>query len=199
MNLISLYVRIPLKNATVPTVPRNFLRPHLSRLRFLGQLAVFGIFFCNIKEQSVPNASDSSGTVGTLAHLPHIGHDGCMSDDASKRDENAPVIGRPFVPGNPGGPGRPRLPDWFKSRGPAALRVLVAQATGEAIPEDDGRVSAAVTEAATLSSPKVRAAASIEIVNRIYGKAPDVIAGDPDSPLAVSVIRRVIVDPAGKG
>jgi hypothetical protein len=43
----------------------------------------------------------------------------------------------------------------------------------------------------------VRGAAAIEIVNRVYGKAPDVIAGEPGAPLVLSVIRRVVVDPKG--
>jgi hypothetical protein len=121
-----------------------------------------------------------------------------MSDDPIKVDEKRDGLGR-FAPGHnpPASPGRPKLPDWFKSRGPAALRILVAQATGEAIPEDNGEVSAAVAEVASSSSTKVRGAAAIEIVNRVYGKAPDVIAGEPGAPLVLSVIRRVVVDPKG--
>lgn len=107
--------------------------------------------------------------------------------DACKPSGNAKAPGVPFAVGNPGGPGRPRLPDWFKARGPAALRILVAQATGEAIPEDDGKVSAAVAQVAADSSTKERGAACIELANRVYGKAPDVISGDPDNPVLAKI------------
>lgn len=109
---------------------------------------------------------------------------GGMGDEPNKGSGKRRADGT-FLPGQaPMSPGRPRLPDWFKARGPAALRILVAQATGEAIPEDDGNVSTAVAEVAASSSTKERGAAAIEIVNRVYGKAPDVIAGDPDNPIS---------------
>ena len=107
-----------------------------------------------------------------------------MPDEPVNTEEKRDQLGR-FAPGTAPGksPGRPRLPDWFKARGPAALRILVAQATGEALPEDDGKVSAAVAQVAADSSTKERGAACIELANRVYGKAPDVISGDPDSPV----------------
>jgi hypothetical protein len=93
-----------------------------------------------------------------------------------------------LLPGNSANPmGRPKLPDWFKSRGPDALRVLVAQATGEVIPSDDGTVLPAVQQVASESSPKERTAAAAIIADRIYGKAPDVISGDPDNPIAAAI------------
>jgi len=89
-----------------------------------------------------------------------------------------------FIKGHvPVSPGRPRLPDWFKARGPDALRVLIAQATGELVLSDDGTVLPAVKQVAESSSPKERAQAADLIANRVYGKAPDVIAGDPDAPI----------------
>lgn len=111
-----------------------------------------------------------------------------------KRDAN----GR-FAPGTAPGksPGRPMLPAWFKSRGPSALRILVAQATGEAMPDDDGVVSAAVVQVAADSSTKERGAASIEMANRIYGKAPETMTLEGE--LAISRIVRTIVDPKSDG
>ena len=110
-------------------------------------------------------------------------HDGCMSDEPVKGTEKRNPDGT-FVKGHvPVSPGRPRLPDWFKSRGPDALRVLIAQATGEEVQSDDGSVLPAVTQVAKDSSPKERAQAADLIANRVYGKAPDVISGDPDNPV----------------
>lgn len=93
-----------------------------------------------------------------------------------------------LLPGNSANPmGRPRLPDWFKSRGPDALRVLLAQATGEIIPCDDGTVLPAVQQVATESTTKDRKEAAAIMADRIYGKAPDVISGDPDNPIAAAI------------
>lgn len=85
------------------------------------------------------------------------------------------------------------LPAFFKERGPAALRILVAQATGEALADENGVVSAAVAEVAASSSTKERGAASIEMANRIYGKAPETVTLEGE--LAISRIVRTIVDP----
>lgn len=90
---------------------------------------------------------------------------------------------KPGVSGNPAG--RPKLPDWFKSRGPDALRVLLAQATGELVPCDDGSILPAVVQVAADSTPKERAQAADMIANRVYGKAPDVVTGDGDNPLSL--------------
>jgi hypothetical protein len=110
---------------------------------------------------------------------------------ASKRAPNAP--GRPFEVGNPGGPGRPRLPDWFRARGPDALRVLLAQATGEVVACDDGTVLPAVEQVARESSCKERRQAAEAVVERVYGKAPATI--EVDGELAVRQVIRRIVDP----
>jgi hypothetical protein len=93
---------------------------------------------------------------------------------------------------NPAGGGRPRLPDWFKAKGPDSLRVLVAQATGEIIPQDDGTVLPAVQQVALESSPKERTAAAAIIADRIYGKAPDVITGDADNPIKAAIEVRFV-------
>jgi hypothetical protein len=85
--------------------------------------------------------------------------------------------------GSPKSPGRPKLPAFFKERGPNALRMIVAQATGEALPGDDGAVSAAVAEVAASSSTKERGAAAIEMANRIYGKAPETLTLEGGSPI----------------
>jgi hypothetical protein len=98
-----------------------------------------------------------------------------------------------LLPGGTGNPaGRPRLPDWFRARGPDSLRVLVAQATGEIIPQDDGTVLPAVQQVALESSPKERTAAAAIIADRIYGKAPDVITGDADNPIKAAIEVRFV-------
>ena len=101
------------------------------------------------------------------------------------RDANGRLL--PGQSANPAGagPGRPRLPDWFKSRGPDALRVLLAQATGELVPSEDGSILPAVAQVASDSTPKERAQAADIIANRVYGKAPDVITGDADNPVSL--------------
>lgn len=95
--------------------------------------------------------------------------------------------------GAPASPGRPKLPDWFKSRGPDALRVLVAQATGEVLPQDDGTVLPAVQQVAVESSPKERLAAAEVIADRVYGKAPATV--EVEGEVTVKSIIRKIVDP----
>ena len=65
------------------------------------------------------------------------------------------------------------------------------------MPDDDGVVSAAVAQVATDSSTKERGAASIEMANRIYGKAPETVTLDGE--LAISRIVRTIVDPKSDG
>jgi len=98
-----------------------------------------------------------------------------------------------FKPGQSGNPaGRPRLPDWFRAKGPDALRVLIAQATGEVIPQDDGTILPAVTQVAMESSPKERTQAAAIIADRVYGKAPDVITGDADNPLRAAIEVRFV-------
>lgn len=88
-----------------------------------------------------------------------------------------------FAEGAAPGPGRPRLPDWFKAKGVDALRVLAAAATGTV--DDMPDLPAAATQVAAESSPKERIAASTELANRVYGKAPDVITGDADNPVSL--------------
>jgi hypothetical protein len=53
------------------------------------------------------------------------------------------------------GPGRSALPDWFKEKGPEALKHLAAVASGD---EVDAKIS--------------RAMACLSMIERIYGKAP---------------------------
>ena len=65
------------------------------------------------------------------------------------------------------------------------------------MPDDDGVVSAAVAQVATDSSTKERGAASIEMANRIYGKAPETVTLEGE--LAISRIVRTIVDPKSDG
>jgi hypothetical protein len=108
------------------------------------------------------------------------------------RNEKGQLLpGQTANPTGAGG-GRPALPDWFRRRGPDALRVLIAQATGEVIPQDDGTVLPAVTQVATESSPKERTQAAAIIADRVYGKAPDVITGDADNPLRAAIEVRFV-------
>ncbi len=109
-----------------------------------------------------------------------------VPDKSSPNGERTPD-GK-FQPGHKGlSPGRPRLPDWFRSRGPDALRVLIAQATGEVIAQDDGTVLPAVRQVALESSPKERTQAAAIIADRVYGKAPDVVTGDADNPIRAAI------------
>jgi hypothetical protein len=108
----------------------------------------------------------------------------------AEKKQAPPTAFQPGVSGNPAG--RPRLPDWFKSRGPDALRVLLAQATGELVPSEDGSILPAVVQVASDSSPKERAAAADMVANRIYGKAPDVITGDEDNPIRAAIEVRFV-------
>jgi len=77
--------------------------------------------------------------------------------------------------GNPNG--RPRLPDWLKARGPDAIKYLVDVATGEEFAE-----------------PALRIRAAEWVVDRVYGKSAEIIAGDPDAPL-VAHLRVEFVKP----
>jgi hypothetical protein len=122
-----------------------------------------------------------------------------VSDHASKPEENLTKRSGlvPFAKGNPGGPGRKPLPSWFRDLGDDALRVLAAQATGVAFPQDDGTVLPAVQHVALESSPKERASAAAIIADRIYGKAPETVTLEGE--LAISRIVRTIVDPKDNG
>ncbi len=77
-------------------------------------------------------------------------------------DEAASVIGRPFAKGQSGNPGgRPKLPDWFRERGPDALKKIVAVMDGK---DDEG---------APVVDEKVTPAMAAQwIADRLYGKAP---------------------------
>lgn len=111
-------------------------------------------------------------------------------DDVNKAGAK-PVIGRPFVKGQaPVSPGRPRLPDWFKAKGVDALRVLSAAATGTV--DDMPDPPPAALQVATESSAKERLAASMELANRVFGKAPDVITGDADNPIRAAIEVRFV-------
>lgn len=66
---------------------------------------------------------------------------------------------------NPGG--RPPLPSWFRERGPDALRMLAACATGEAQLGD----SDAAVEIARVAAPELRVRAAVDMADRIYGRA----------------------------
>ncbi len=89
-----------------------------------------------------------------------------------------------LLPGHSANPlGRPRLPDWFKGKGLDAIRVLSAAATGTV--DDLPDPPPAALQVASESSVKERIAAATELANRVYGKAPDVITGDPDSPVSL--------------
>ena len=107
-----------------------------------------------------------------------------MSDeDPNNALEKRNPDGTWAIGGAPKSPGRPKLPAFFKDRGPAALRILVAQATGEALADDNGVVSAAVAEVAATSSTKERGAAATEMANCIYGKAPETLTLEGGSPV----------------
>lgn len=109
-------------------------------------------------------------------------------DNKPARDEKGRLL-----PGSSANPtGRPKLPDWFKSRGPDALRVLLAQATGEIVADENGKVLPAVQQVATESTAKERAAAAELVANRLYGKAPDVITGDADNPVRAAIEVRFV-------
>ena len=72
------------------------------------------------------------------------------------------------------------------------MRVLLAQATGQIIPGDDGTVLPAVQQVAEQSSPKERQAAADAVANRIYGKAPDVLTGDDENPIRAAIEVRFV-------
>jgi hypothetical protein len=113
-----------------------------------------------------------------------------VPDEKPARDAHGRLL-----PGSTANPsGRPKLPDWFLSKGPASLRVLVAQATGEQIADDDGNVTDAVKQVATESTTRERGAAAMVVIDRIYGKVKDTV--DVKGDVAVSLIRRIIVDKA---
>jgi len=89
------------------------------------------------------------------------------------------------------GGGRPPLPDFMKERGPDALRVLLAAASGRTVEGDPP----AAKELAASCSDRVRIDASKTIVERVYGKVTDVVEVQGDA--AIAVIKRVIVDVDG--
>lgn len=93
-----------------------------------------------------------------------------MSDPASRDG------GGKFLAGNKLG-GRRRLPDWFKDRGPDALRMMAAIATGDTMEDDSDAVRLAAADA----DPALRAKAASEMADRIYGRAPTAPAVEFDS------------------
>lgn len=113
-----------------------------------------------------------------------------MADEPIKATEKRNPDGT-FVKGHvPASPGRPRLPDWFKAKGVDALRVLSAAATGTV--DDMPDPPPAALQVATESSAKERLAASMELANRVFGKAPDVITGDADNPVRAAIEVRFV-------
>ena len=94
------------------------------------------------------------------------------------RDANGRLL--PGSTANPAGGGRPKLPDWFKSKGEEALRHLLDVATGVEPVE-----------------PELRFKAASIVVDRIYGKAPETVTLEGE--LAISRIVRTIVDPKSDG
>jgi hypothetical protein len=118
---------------------------------------------------------------------------GALPNQEPIRDERGRMLpGKTLNPTGIGA-GRPKLPDWFRSRGPDALRVLLAQATGVPVACDDGKVLPAVEQVARESSCKERRQAAEAVVERIYGKAPATL--EVDGELAVRQVIRRIVDP----
>ena len=96
------------------------------------------------------------------------------------RDANGRLLPGQSANPNGAGPGRPKLPDWFKSAAPEALRYLLNVATGEEPAETKDRIKAASL-----------------VVDRIYGKAPETVTLEGE--LAISRIVRTIVDPKSDG
>lgn len=97
-----------------------------------------------------------------------------MTDKKPSPGDRFPIEKR-FKPGQSGNPaGRPPLPAWFRARGPEALQHLVEVATGA---YEDPKVS--------------RTQAAIEVIDRIYGRAPQAIdVSTPNlSPAAEALLR----------
>lgn len=83
---------------------------------------------------------------------------------APQRDERGRLL--PGSTANPGGGGRPKLPDWFKSKAPEALQHLLNVATGVEPAE-----------------PELRLKAAMSVVDRFYGKAPETVTVEGQTPL----------------
>ncbi len=96
---------------------------------------------------------------------------------------------------NPAGGGRKPLPDWFKDRGPDALLLLLAAATGQVV-EIDGITTAAHRDVAANTPPHLRIDAAGRMVDRIYGKAAEHMSVDGQQ--AITKIVRVFVHPDGR-
>lgn len=92
-----------------------------------------------------------------------------------------------FAKGNPGG-GRPALPSWLKDKGPDALKVLLAVATGHI----EGEVTEHVQRAIAEASPELVHRAAADLADRIYGKAPQAV--DVTSTSEISPAMRALLD-----
>jgi len=60
----------------------------------------------------------------------------------------------------------------------------------------EAMIAELVRLAGAAESESARVAAAKEVLDRGYGKASQTIAGDPDAPLVVHTVKRIIVDPA---
>lgn len=96
------------------------------------------------------------------------------------------VRGRPFPKGHPGGPGRPKLPDFFKSRAPKALRELLDIADGTQAVDKDS----------------VRMAAIALVIEYYYGPAKSARVGavvPVDNEQRIAMLEAVVADAAANG
>jgi hypothetical protein len=97
-----------------------------------------------------------------------------------------------FAPGTKPGPGRTRLPDFADRYAPAAVAVIVAQATGAIVPgfsEIEG-----VLEDASKADPDQRFAAAKWLAERVYGKAKESVDVSVTEQSTVERVVRVVVE-----
>ena len=100
-----------------------------------------------------------------------------MSDDAAKRpirDEKGRLLPGHGAPG----PGKPALPSWFKEKGPQAIALLWAAASGEVAEGLPDVVKKTAENLAADIDHKTRVAAIDKVIERIHGKVKDTVEVD---------------------
>lgn len=131
-----------------------------------------------------PRAPRTRVRVAGVADVPS------MPSGSSKKMPSG-VLWEPGQSGNPGG--RPAgLPHWFKDRGPEALMMTLAAATGRVV-ELEGITSKAHRDMATDAPLPLRAACAKDMREAIYGKSPDVADTGSGDALFTAMLKRWLV------